>query len=138
MEIINEPKNIEPTVEEEKSMIQHFCEHIYENLGSGRREHIYQMALVHEMKEADKTLNIYTEVTQQIYYKKHPIGFVRYDIVIKNDMGVTTDIIECKTVGKLTPMLKAQAQAYKRDNPTATVHLVNFGLNKVEYEKILY
>ena len=106
---------------------------IYNQLGPGRREHIYQQALFFDLRDAG--YSVYAEVTDNILYNGHIVGFKRYDLVIKQDDTIT-DIIEIKAVGNVTPLLKSQASAYKRDRPHADVYLINFGIKGIQLDII--
>ena len=111
-------------------------EEIYNILGSGRRETIYQNALAYELINVGYICS--TEITNAVKYKGYDVGHVRYDIVIYEQKTYGTEmalIVECKAVAKSSDSLKNQARAYYRDTG-APVFFVNFGHQKVEYELI--
>tara|TARA_A100001015_G_scaffold315824_1_gene428583 strand:- start:6641 stop:7027 length:387 start_codon:yes stop_codon:yes gene_type:complete len=107
-------------------------EEIYNILGNGRRETIYQNAMTVELMKRNIECSI--EVTNTVMYKGYNVGHVRYDIVIYEN-GNMSSIIECKSVAKCSDSLKNQARAYYRDT-NCPVFFVNFGNQKVEYEVI--
>lgn len=107
-------------------------EEIYNILGNGRRETIYQNAMAIELMK--RKIECSVEVTNTIMYKEYNVGHVRYDIVTY-EKGNMTCIIECKSVAKSSDSLKNQARAYYRDTK-CPVFFVNFGNQKVEYELI--
>jgi len=111
-------------------------EEIYNILGNGRRETIYQNALAYELTTNGYTCS--TEITKSVKYKGCDVGHVRYDIVIYETQTYGSEmacIVECKAVAKSSDSLKNQARAYYRDTG-CPVFFVNFGHQKVEYEVI--
>jgi GxxExxY protein len=112
-------------------------EEIYNILGNGRRETIYQNAMSIELMK--RHIEHAVEVTNPVLYKGYNVGHVRYDIVTyKRDITGYMEmscIIECKAVAKCSDSLKNQARAYYRDTG-CPVFFVNFGQLKVEYEVI--
>ena len=107
-------------------------EEIYNILGNGRRETIYQNAMAVELMK--RNIECSTEVTNTVMYKGYNVGHIRYDIVIY-EKGTMSCIIECKSVPKSSDSLKNQARAYYRDTK-CPVFFVNFGNQKIEYELI--
>ena len=107
-------------------------EEIYNILGNGRRETIYQNAMAVELMK--RNIECSTEVTNAVMYKGYNVGHVRYDIVVY-EKGKMSCIIECKSVAKSSDSLKNQARAYYRDTK-CPIFFVNFGNQKIEYELI--
>lgn len=90
---------------------------VYEELGSGFPEDIYQKALMVEMR--DVGIRFQREVNIEIYYKDIPLGFDRPDFIIRpfsnGEVSVSKPIvIELKTVSKLKEEHITQGKTYLR------------------------
>jgi len=93
---------------------------VYEELGSGFPEEIYQKALMVEMREAG--IRFQREVNIEIYYKGIPLGFDRPDFVIRpfsnGRISVSKPVVvELKTVSKLKEDHITQGKTYLRSLP---------------------
>jgi len=91
---------------------------VYEALGTGRRENVYQAALAIELGSVGQHLR--AEVSHPITYKGQHVGIQRLDLESE------TYFIELKAVSRLLPAHAAQTCAYVRDRQKPGV-LVNFG-----------
>lgn len=91
---------------------------VYEALGTGRRENVYQAALAIELGSVGQHLR--AEVSHPITYRGHSVGIQRLDLESE------TYFIELKAVSRLLPAHAAQTCAYVRDRQKPGV-LINFG-----------
>ena len=120
---------------------------VYNELGAGFPEDIYQKALQLEMRE--RGIRFQREVNIEIFYKNVPIGFDRPDFIVRpfsNEYISLSKpvVVELKAVKKLNDSHKIQAKTYLVSLPhssdgelKACRHclLINFpsnGGNKVE------
>lgn len=88
-------------------MILPLVKYIFDRLGPGRREHIYQSALSHLLHK--NNIEHVCEHTYPILLDNHPVGYGRLDIYIPG---------QCILELKITPISlthKAQAAAYAND-----------------------
>jgi len=91
---------------------------VYEALGTGRRENVYQAALAIELGSVGQHLR--AEVSHPITYRGQHVGIQRLDLESE------TYFIELKAVSRLLPAHAAQTCAYVRDRQKPGV-LINFG-----------
>ena len=98
-----------------------FCVDVYQSLGTGYKEQVYQRAL-----SFDLSANGYvhsTEVNVNIHYKNVFIGFERADIVVNNPQAV----IELKAQSqKVSHKELFQLHRYLLDLGVQTGYLINF------------
>jgi GxxExxY protein len=71
--------------------LRQLCNQVYETLGKGYPEAVYQRALGIELQY--KFLNYDSEITMSIPYKGHVVGQVRADLIVRGDTPV---VIETK------------------------------------------
>jgi len=92
---------------------------VYETLGSGFSEIMYQKALSQDLSE----LHIEHEMEQNIpvIYKETAIGAVRADIVVQKKM-----VIELKRVARITGAHLRQAEMYARLLHLSEIIVINF------------
>ncbi len=106
---------------------------VYNELGPGHSESVYQMALAYELKKYYS--DILTEITFPIMYKgKIPVGFQRVDIVVSDSSG-NTILIELKAVQTVSQSAIQQVQRYIKYynlSPCIGCVLINFGKNVPE------
>lgn len=109
--------------------IQEMVSDVYAQLGAGRREKAYQVALAYALNSSGITAS--TEVSNPVYY---------YDVHVATafiDILTATHVIEIKYVRKLTDIHRQQCQAYMRDKECDGI-LINFGTCPPEVENLLY
>ena len=105
------------------------CTTVYNELGTGFRESIYQEALAVELRELGH--HVETERVVPVKYKGSYVGNVRCDIIMDKEI-----IIECKSIAKLCDKDRKQLEQYLRTTDLHKGYLVNFG-PKLEVEFIV-
>ena len=108
------------------------CFEVYNNLGSGFLENVYQECLEIEIK--NNKIKYISQKEIEIKYKENVIKHkYRADMVCYDKI-----IIEIKTVSKLTNEHRAQVINYLKATGYKLGILVNFGaFPKLEYERIV-
>ena len=107
------------------NLIQEMVNDVYAQLGAGRREKAYQMALAYALNSNGITAS--TEVSNAVYYYNVHVATAFIDIL------TDTHVIEIKYVRKLTDVHREQCQAYMRDKQRKGI-LINFGTDPPELE----
>ena len=103
---------------------------VYNELGSGFLEKVYQEALAMELRAANVPHQ--REAQLQVYYKGVPLrqtfvaDFICYDKII----------VELKAVAGLTDTHRAQVYNYLKATDMELGLLVNFGAPKLEIERL--
>ena len=96
---------------------------VYNVLGPGLLESVYEKALIHELKL--RGLNVSSQVPVEIVYKGETVGAdLRLDIIVNDTL-----IIELKSVETLMPVHFKQVRTYMKllDKPAGL--LVNFDVS---------
>lgn len=96
---------------------------VYNALGPGLLESVYEKALIHELKL--RGLNVSSQVPVEIVYKGETVGAdLRLDIIVNDTL-----IIELKSVETLMPVHFKQVRTYMKllDKPAGL--LVNFDVS---------
>ena len=96
---------------------------VYNALGPGLLESVYEKALLHELKL--RGLNVSSQVPVEIVYKGETVGAdLRLDIIVNDTL-----IIELKSVETLMPVHFKQVRTYMKllDKPAGL--LVNFDVS---------
>lgn len=104
---------------------------VFETLGYGYKEHIYQNALCIELRN-----NLYTfhnEVIVPIYYENIQIGYERADIIIYKPEKC---ILELKAQNTLTKKDAMQLKKYLINTEIQKGLLVNFGSEELNIQQI--
>ena len=109
--------------------IHELIEDVYTQLGAGRREKAYQVALAYALNSNGMTASM--EVSNAVYYYDVHVATAFIDILTE------THVIEIKYVRKLTDIHRQQCQAYMRDKGRNGI-LINFGSQSPEVENLLY
>ena len=104
------------------------CKNIYEELGGGYRENIYQNALVKDL--TDKGYDVSMEVERPVMYKGVTIGKVRLDIVVKDFKNEY--IIELKAIERVGKKEMKQIQRYMKTSEKAFGWIINFSLESYQ------
>jgi len=112
------------TLDEE---IVRLCLEVYETLGSGLREKVYQNALNLELQNRYKTT---LEYPISILYKGHCMSLCYPDILV-NVHNVKV-LIEIKCISKLQLKEHLQLQGYIKHSSIQDGYLINFGLRELE------
>lgn len=96
---------------------------VYNALGPGLLESVYEKALIHELKL--RGLNVSSQLPVEIVYKGETVGAdLRLDIIVNDTL-----IIELKSVETLMPVHFKQVRTYMKllDKPAGL--LVNFAVS---------
>ena len=96
---------------------------VYNALGPGLLESVYEKALIHELRL--RGLNVSSQVPVEIVYKGETVGAdLRLDIIVNDTL-----IIELKSVEALMPVHFKQVRTYMKllDKPVGL--LVNFDVS---------
>ncbi len=104
-------------------LLETLAKNVYEELGAGFPEHIYQKALALEMRNAG--IRFQTEVNIEIYYKGVPLGSDRPDFMIRpfsnEKLCVNKPIVvELKVVSRLRDENIIQGQTYLISLPNSS------------------
>ncbi|WP_338761318.1 GxxExxY protein [Bernardetia sp. ABR2-2B] len=97
---------------------------VYNKLGHGFLENVYENALSIELKKIG--LDIQTQVSIKVYYDEYEVGSYFADILV-ND----TVILELKAVEHVLPAHEAQLQNYLQAVRLDVGLLLNFGVQPV-------
>ena len=103
---------------------------IYDELGSGFLESVYEKALMIELK--DIGLNADNQKNLDVYYKNQLVGEFKSDIIAEDKI-----IIEIKAVTNLTTQHEAQLINYLKATGIKVGLLVNFG-DKLEFKRRVF
>ena len=102
--------------------LRQLCSQVYETLGKGYPEAVYQRALGVEFQMRHLTYD--SEITMSIPYKGHVVGQVRADLIIRGDTPV---VIETKaTAASLKVEERWQLSRYMKILDISLGCLVNF------------
>ena len=102
------------------AFVQALAMGLYDTLGPGFSESVYQKALSYDLSE--NNIPHETERVIPIMYKQLQIGVLRADIVVDNNM-----VVELKRAVKITPAHLQQAERYARLLNLAQIIVINFG-----------
>ena len=103
---------------------------VYNNMGNGYTEDIYQESL--ELELIERQISFLAQAELTIHYKGKPLHrTLRPDLVISNDI-----IVELKAVSALTSEHEAQLLNYLKATGKPVGYLVNFGCReKLEWKR---
>ena len=103
---------------------------VYDELGNGFLESVYEKALMIEMKNIE--LKVDSQKSLDVYYKNQLVGDFKTDIIVEDRI-----IIEIKAVNKLTAQHEAQLINYLKATGIKIGLLVNFG-EKLEFKRRVF
>lgn len=103
---------------------------VYDELGSGFLESIYEKSLMIELK--DIGLKTDSQKILNVYYKNQLVGDFKADIIVEDKI-----IIEIKGVTKLMPQHEAQLINYLKATGIKVGLLVNFG-EELEFKRRVF
>jgi GxxExxY protein len=103
---------------------------VYDELGGGFLESVYERALMIEFR--DQGINCENQKILNVYYKDELVGDFKADIVIEDKI-----IIEIKAVKSILPLHAAQLLNYLKATGIKIGLLVNFG-EKLEFKRKIY
>lgn len=98
---------------------------VYNNLGYGHRESVYQGALAKELKEQGASFE--REPALAVYYQRDKVGTYKPDFVIEGKI-----ILEIKAVPFLNKQMETQLVYYLKGTDYRLGLLVNFGSDKLK------
>jgi GxxExxY protein len=98
---------------------------VYDELGGGFLESVYEKSLLIELKE--KNINSSNQNQINVYYKNKLVDEYKSDIIVDDKI-----LIEIKAVNKILPEHEAQLINYLKATKIKVGLLVNFG-NKLEF-----
>lgn len=93
---------------------------VYNELGIGFLESVYEKALCQELYEYG--FNVESQFPIQVYYKGRIVGNFKADIIVDQKV-----MIELKAVGDMNPKFEAQLLIYLRATEIEVGLLLNFG-----------
>jgi len=103
---------------------------VYNELGSGFLESVYENSLMIELKEMG--LSAESQKGLNVFYKNELVGEFRADIIVEEKI-----LIEIKAVSALSPLHKAQLINYLRITGIRVGLLMNFG-PEPKFNRIIY
>lgn len=104
---------------------------IYNQLGPGLPEKIYQRAIIQELKT--QKISYETEKVIVVKYKNTKVGQQRLDLVIDDKI-----IIEIKATDNMHSLFEKQTLAYLKASGYKLALLVNFGGNKIIINRYIH
>ncbi|KPJ55340.1 hypothetical protein AMJ47_00510 [Parcubacteria bacterium DG_72] len=104
---------------------------IYNNLGFGHKENVYQKALAIEFKK--ENINFETEKILPVFYEDKKIGIYRPDFVIDNKI-----IIEIKAVPFMPKTYETQLIYYLKNTNFNLGFLINFGSKNIQIKRKIW
>ena len=103
---------------------------VYNILGTGFLENVYENALLIELEEVGLKVEKQKEI--DVFYKGKIVGKYRADLVVEEKI-----ILEWKSVAKITDVHKAQLINYLKATNYNLGFIVNFG-DKLEFKRIIF
>ena len=103
---------------------------VYNTLGYGFLEKVYENALMVLLRK--KGLKAEQQVPLTVYFEGEIVGDYYADIVVEDKI-----ILELKSVEKIIDIHRAQALNYLKATGYRLAILLNFGKEKLEYERIV-
>jgi GxxExxY protein len=101
---------------------------VYNTLGFGHKENIYQEALVSEFKKA--AINFEKEKILPVIYEGKKVGIYKPDFIIENKI-----IIEVKAVPFISKDYEVQLTYYLKGTNYKLGFLINFGGKKLDIRR---
>jgi GxxExxY protein len=93
---------------------------VYNELGYGFLESVYQKSMVIALKDAGLTVT--SEIAIPVWFRSHNVGDFRADVVINNAV-----LLELKSARTLEPVHESQTLNYLRATELEIALLLNFG-----------
>lgn len=104
---------------------------VYNELGYGHKEQVYQKALAKELKE--RNIQYKKEVSLNVKYKGEKVGNYRPDFIIENKV-----ILELKAVEFASKTFETQLLHYLKTTNYNLGLLVNFGSSNLGIKRIIW
>lgn len=102
---------------------------VYDELGPGHRETVYQKAL--EVEFRLKGIPYECERVIPVIYKNHVISYMRMDMVVDG-----STILELKAIKSLKDGDESQLRRYIKATGIPQGYVINFGGDHIEYKKV--
>jgi GxxExxY protein len=103
---------------------------VYNELGHGFLESVYENALVVSFREAG--LKIESQVPIPVWFHSEQIGDFRADVIVEKSL-----LLELKAARKIEPSHEAQVLNYLKATDVELALLLNFGL-RPEFRRLLF
>ncbi len=103
---------------------------VYNELGSGFLESVYESALSMALK--DYGLNVKNQFPIEVYFKEKKVGEFKADLIVENKV-----LVELKAVSMLLPVHKAQLINYLKATNIGIGLLMNFG-DEPEFKRYIF
>jgi len=105
---------------------------VYNELGNGFLEKIYEQSLLHELRK--NNISCGSQVPVKVYYDGIIVGDYFVDILVENKI-----ILELKTCENIFDVHIAQLINYLKATRIKLGYLLNFGhASKLEFKRIVY
>ena len=103
---------------------------VFNQLGPGFPEHVYEEAMYRELPACGVSLERQKRVT--IFYKGKPLAEFVLDLIAAERV-----ILELKAVSELTKLHEQQALSYLKATGLPLAIVINFGAEKVQYSRVV-
>ena len=103
---------------------------VHNTLGFGFLEKVYENALLKEL--ARRNLQVEAQKEIKVFYKKEDVGVYFADLVVNGEI-----LLELKAVESLNNFHKAQVLNYLKATGLKLGLLINFGKERVEYQRLV-
>lgn len=104
---------------------------VYNELGTGFLEKVYEAALVHELSERGLKAQPQAEIT--VHYKGHVVGTYYADVLVNHAV-----ICEIKAVDAINNAHQAQLLNYLKATGIKVGLLLNFGPMRVQVKRMIF
>jgi len=104
---------------------------VYNELGYGFLEKVYQRAMQVELKIRDKNTSLEQKI--KVKYKGEIVGDYQADLLVENVV-----IVELKVANEFNPKDEAQLLNELKATGIKVGLLINFGRNKVEFKRLVF
>ncbi len=104
---------------------------VYNTLGFGFLEKVYERALLKELCLRGIPVEAQKEI--KVFYKGEEVGTYFADLVVNNEI-----LLELKAVESLSNLHKAQVLNYLKATGFKLGLLINFGRERVQYERLVF
>ncbi|HEX8029508.1 MAG TPA: GxxExxY protein [Vicinamibacterales bacterium] len=98
-------------------------------LGSGFLEKVYENALAYELRKAG--FEVRQQHATEVWYESEIVGLYQADLIVNGEI-----VVELKAVAGLDRIHRAQCLNYLRATRLRTGLVINFGLPKVEIQRV--
>ena len=106
-------------IQELVEQVKEAATEVYEILGDGRIESVYEQAMAVEFRR--RNISYQMEVYTEVFYKGERVGTAALDFIVDDRL-----IVELKALGSMGKPAIAQTQAYMREVGIGHGLLVNF------------